>query len=184
MFEKGTQETFTGLKADVREPNIGMICIEDIAHSLAMTCRFNGHCREFYSVGDHCLNMVSLARQEGCKNEALMSMLLHDATEAYIGDIITPIKVQFSIKDIEKPLLNTIIRALCPEGFVYHLERVWAWDKLMLRWEAFSLMRSQGREWFGEDYYACGNERLLIGTKIEEVESSYLYTYHDLLKGL
>lgn len=63
------------------------IVIEDIAHALSLICRFTGHCREFYSVAQHCCLAASYA-PEGYRLWAL----LHDASEAYLTDISRPVK--------------------------------------------------------------------------------------------
>lgn len=79
-------QTFTGKKFYPLSPQIEDICIEDIAHALSNVCRYAGHCRDFYSVAQHCV-MVS-DWMPSMKLEGLM----HDASEAYLGDISRPLK--------------------------------------------------------------------------------------------
>ena len=101
--------TYTGKQIDPANPIVSNICIEDIAHALSNTCRFNGHCREFYSVAQHSVLVCGIAPN----NVALMA-LLHDATEAYIADITSPLK----------PHLSNYAE----------LEQAW-WDAIALRFE-------------------------------------------------
>lgn len=79
--------TFTGKRVDLLEPAATMIEPADIAHSLSMQCRFNGHTRAFYSVGQHCYLVADLVPQQ-----YQLQALLHDATEAYVGDLVSPLK--------------------------------------------------------------------------------------------
>ncbi len=80
--------TYTGKIFNLLEPKPEMVCIEDIAHSLAFQCRYTGHTREFYSVAQHC---VLMARNPDLLGDP-MEKLLHDADETYIGDIARPWK--------------------------------------------------------------------------------------------
>ena len=87
--------TYTGKEIDINDICIEDICIEDIAHSLSMQCRYNGHINQFYSVAEHSYlvnKLVGLQTKE-IDYKLLLTALLHDATEAYIGDIIRPIKI-------------------------------------------------------------------------------------------
>jgi len=85
-------ETYTGKKFYILEPKINDICIEDIAHSLSQLCRYNGHSQNFYSVAEHCVLMYDFADSIGHKGLKLLKILLHDAHEAYIGDITRPLQ--------------------------------------------------------------------------------------------
>lgn len=63
------------------------IDVEHIAYSLSNTCRFNGNTKFFYSNAQHSLLVSFLCKEKSLK----LACLLHDAHEAYIGDIITPL---------------------------------------------------------------------------------------------
>ena len=70
------------------------IKIEDIALSLSRQARFLGHTRRFYSVALHSYNLLTAAQQlyPTQRTNFYLHCLMHDAAEAYLGDIITPIK--------------------------------------------------------------------------------------------
>jgi hypothetical protein len=96
--DKGWILTYTGRKVYPLDPKPSQLDIEDIAHALSNTCRFTGHCREFYSVAQHSV-LVSqmslyLAKQAMLVNPETVAFhgLLHDATEAYLCDIARPVK--------------------------------------------------------------------------------------------
>jgi 5'-deoxynucleotidase YfbR-like HD superfamily hydrolase len=80
--------TFLGNRFYPLEPRIDHVAIEDIAHGLAFQCRFNGQTQEFYSVAQHSLIVASLV-----PTELRLAALLHDAAEAYLGDMVKPLKV-------------------------------------------------------------------------------------------
>ena len=84
--------THSGIKFDLVNPAPEMVNIEDIAVSLSRTARFNGHTKEFYSVAQHCVLVSKIV--ESTHPELALAALLHDAAEAYVGDLISPIKRQ------------------------------------------------------------------------------------------
>jgi uncharacterized protein len=73
-------------------PRTSEIEITDIAHSLSMLCRFNGHCIKFYSVAEHCVLLARHLRMLGYGARVALWGLLHDAPEAYVGDLVRPLK--------------------------------------------------------------------------------------------
>lgn len=85
-------ETFTGKRFYPLEPESRDVDILDIAHPLANICRFNGHSTRFYSVAEHSILMCEFARKMGHCGENLITFLLHDAHEAYVGDLTRPFK--------------------------------------------------------------------------------------------
>lgn len=80
--------TFLGNHFYPLEPRIDHVDIEDIAHGLAYQCRFNGQTCAFYSVAQHSLVVSALVPPP-----LRLAALLHDAAEAYIGDMVKPLKV-------------------------------------------------------------------------------------------
>lgn len=84
----GCYSSFTKKKIDLINPTADMICLEDIANALSKICRFGGHIPDHYSVAQHTLVVMTLAPKE-LKHAAL----LHDAAEAYLGDVVKPLKV-------------------------------------------------------------------------------------------
>jgi hypothetical protein len=99
--------TYSGKHINVPNFNIDGIDIYDIAHSLSLKVRFNGHIKIFFSVAQHSLLVSSYCSN---KFEALFG-LLHDASEAYIVDIPSPLKkttVFDEYRKLEKKLQSNI----------------------------------------------------------------------------
>jgi hypothetical protein len=68
------------------DPDPEQLDIRDIARALAKRCRFGGHCRVFYSVAQHSVIVSELVEQRGGDVEDVFAALMHDASEAYLGD--------------------------------------------------------------------------------------------------
>ena len=96
--------TYTRKSFDLLNPKPEMVCIEDIAHSLAYQCRYTGHTRQFYSVAQHC---VLMAENEDLPGDQ-MAKLLHDAAETYIGDIAKPWKNLLFVGNFGAPHLPAV----------------------------------------------------------------------------
>ncbi len=91
---------------DILKPETYPFPIEEIAHALSNICRYTGHVSRFYSVAEHCVLVSRLAP----KRYALES-LLHDAAEAYLGDVSAPLKrllpdYKAIELDVEKAIAN------------------------------------------------------------------------------
>ena len=80
--------TYSGNRFYPLRPHIDKVAIEDIAHGLAYQCRFNGQTQVFYSIAQHSLIVASLVPPR-----MRLTALLHDAAEAYLGDMVKPLKV-------------------------------------------------------------------------------------------
>lgn len=94
---------------DPLAPEPELMKIEDIAHSLAMLCRANGHFKTFFSVGQHCINCAREAAARGYSVRVQLGALLHDGSEAYLSDVTRPVKQELpQYKCIEEPLQAAI----------------------------------------------------------------------------
>lgn len=105
-------QTFTGRQFWPLSPHPEDFDIEDIAHALAMKCRFNGHCISFYSVAQHSvLVAMECKRKWPDRPELPLWGLLHDLAEAYLPDIPRPLKR--TIPGILKESEALIMQAAC-----------------------------------------------------------------------
>lgn len=84
--------TYTKTKFYPLEPIKEDINIIDIAHSLSLLTRANGHFQHFYSVAQHCVNCAKEAKARGLSERVQLGCLLHDASESYISDLTRPVK--------------------------------------------------------------------------------------------
>lgn len=102
-------ETYSGIPFDLLNPRPEDVRLEDIAHGLANICRFNGHTHRFYSVAEHTVRMV----RECSSDDVIIHVLLHDAAEAYIGDISRPMRSALgsAVLPIEMNILKAIYTA-------------------------------------------------------------------------
>lgn len=120
----GWNECYTGTRFYTFDPAPEDVKIEDIAHSLGLQCRYNGNCMRFYSVAEHSCLLSDFVLHRGWhgiggppgehefKYDALIA-LMHDAAEAYIGDLIRPVKHRMPpFKDLEGTIEAVIFPAL------------------------------------------------------------------------
>lgn len=125
--------TYTGKRVNPLDLKHDDIDIQDIAHALALVNRFNGHTNQPINVAQHSWYVSKLCRGRECELQAL----LHDATEAYLGDMTKWLKMspemaayreaedRANIVIMEKFGCNPVLHPLVEEA-----------DKLMVRYEA------------------------------------------------
>jgi hypothetical protein len=81
--------------------------IKDIGHALGMTCRFGGHCEYFYSVAEHSILVSEIMEEQG---HDPMEGLLHDACEAYLGDVVSPLKARLPEYKLIESRIDKVFR--------------------------------------------------------------------------
>lgn len=136
-------QTYSGERFELLDPSLDSIKIADIAHSLSMLARFNGHTRVFYSVAEH-----SVLVSEIVPEEFALFGLLHDASEAYIGDMASPVKGLFPdfkllSDDIEHRIFEKYHVDVTEEGIAAVKEA----DLQMLKIEFEELLKDAGHLW-------------------------------------
>ena len=129
LYTPNCIRTYSDIYINPFNPLPEKINIEDIAHSLSMQCRFAGHLPKFYSVAQHSVQCSFMVAPK-----FKLQALLHDASEAYLLDIPSPVKNLIPFyKQAENKLMDMIADKF---GFTYPLqEPVEAADKQMLQFE-------------------------------------------------
>lgn len=94
---RGWMGTSTGKKFYPLAPRAADVDIRDVARGLSNACRYAGQTKKFYSVAEHCV-LVSMYVPWQYAREALV----HDASEAYIGDMIRPLKHQPEMSEFRR----------------------------------------------------------------------------------
>lgn len=108
------QRMLSGRRLDLLDPSPLDVEIEDIAHGLARVARWNGQTRgdHIFSVAQHTLLTAQIVvhRSAGADRALVLAVMLHDAPEYVIGDMISPFKVAIggSYKEVERRLLHAI----------------------------------------------------------------------------
>lgn len=136
-----TIQTASGRYLDLSAPSPRHIDIGDIAHALSNICRFGGHTREFYSVAQH-----SVMASRIVPPEHALAALLHDAAEAYIGDMVLPAKQLLpQFRTLEADVWQAVAVAFgLPEELPPCVKRA---DLVILATERRDLLSEQATPW-------------------------------------
>jgi uncharacterized protein len=105
-------QTVSGRWVNPFDPDPDQLDPGDIARALANLCRFGGHCRAFYSVAQHSVIVSRLVEERGGDVEDAFAALMHDATEAYLGDMPHPLKHRSPLGAAFKAAEDDLERAL------------------------------------------------------------------------
>lgn len=133
--------TRSGRRIYLHNPHPSQVLIDDIAHGLAHQCRFNGQTNQFYSVAQHSVMVASILPPE-----LKLAGLLHDAAEAYLGDIVQPLKGLLpNFAEIESRFANVIGERFKVD--LTHNDQVKKADLIALATERRDLMPMEIVEW-------------------------------------
>lgn len=142
-------ETYTGRTFKPLEPEWSDVRIEDIAHALGNQCRYSGHSRFRYSVGEHSVRVSEAIEEAGGSYVEQMWGLLHDASEAYLVDLPTPLKATRALGDPYRAAESLLMAAICHRFGLpkKQPEIVGVFDVRLLATEVRDLMHGERDYW-------------------------------------
>lgn len=139
----------SGRYFDLANPSPDDFEFVDINKALAKICRFGGHCERFYSVAEHLIHCTNQAEEDGLPLEVQRSVFMHDAAEAFIGDMVKPLKVMLpDYKAVEKQVEFAIELKFSID---LHNELIKKIDHEMLIAERHFLFSKDNMTWTGEN---------------------------------
>lgn len=165
----GSIETVSGVAFNVLDPTPEMFDIDDIARSLSHICRYNGHLPHFYSVAEHSVRVSWWIRSLGYSPSVQLTGLLHDAAEAYVGDMVRPLKRTTQVGDAHRRLEDRVSEVLHTVfgGIFPHPEIVHDADRAIYDWEVAHIR--------------TGTQR---GMHPDEAMDAFLARYHFILSDI
>ena len=173
--------TVSGTYFDFTAPERSAIDIKTIAHALANICRFTGHTQFFYSVAQHSVMVSRLVPPQHA-----LAGLLHDATEAYLGDVAAPLMALLpDYRAIEARVQAAVMHAF---GLPEHLPpEVKDADTLALAIEQDALMPAHADLWPCErhpDYKGSVAAHLVLPQQPVLARKLFLLRYMELTGGM
>lgn len=173
-------QTYVGIRFHPLDPRQQDICHEDIAHALSLLCRYNGHGSKFYSVAEHCSILAHHVWLNTRNKRLAFAALMHDAAEAYIGDLPRPLKYMLpQYQEVERK-----IEAVIFETYDIHpneLEYVKTLDRRMLIDER-SVLFPRPLEWEAvKDLEPLGVAERIYGFDSNFAEQRFLHLYQSFV---
>jgi 5'-deoxynucleotidase YfbR-like HD superfamily hydrolase len=179
-------QTSTGLAVDLLDPLVEQISITDISTALERIPRFNGHTIPVWSVAQHSLAVETEFQPTGALPEAgeRLAALLHDAHEAYTGDIISPMQVALAtpdLKAIQHVLQQTIharfgLPRVLPDATIAAIKQA---DLVILATEKDQLMVKPPRAWMDLPTPSAQDLRKMIG----KTEDQFRWRFRALMNA-
>lgn len=141
----------SGKYFDLADPQPDQFTFNDIAGALSKICRFGGQINDFYSVTEHCVHCSWQARQDGQNLDTQIALLMHDAAEAFCGDVVKPLKIMLpEYSEVERR-----VEAAIAEKFLINFgldaSYIREIDQAALIAERNALFERDGVPWTGEE---------------------------------
>jgi len=168
-------QTISGRRFDEVNPEVSMVNIDDIAHALSMLCRFNGHGTQFYSVAEHSFHVSNEIQPD-----MALAGLLHDAAEAYLGDVPSPLKKHLAdFKAFEDQVEVVIAQAFGLDAELFKCGELKRADIQVLVDEKEALMAPSPSPWPAGAPAAKFPERIMAWSP-QKSRDEFLKRFHQL----
>ena len=174
--------TFRGVQFWPLDPRADEVLLEDIAHALSRVCRYGGHCLDWYSVAQHSIFVADLVPQP-----LKLHALLHDAEEAYTGDLIRPLKIGLREQTAAWDEMADRVSSAIAEAFALRELTPGEWgaikdaDNTALSTERRDLVRDTGREWRVSKTHPP-TERRIVPMERDAAEAEFLRRFAELTR--
>lgn len=149
-------ELYSGRYLDLKDPDYRVITLEDVAHGLAFTCRYSGQCGDYYSIAQHSVMCSRYLKVTGEDVEVQLAGLHHDDAEAFLGDVVRPLKslIQPQYGELSVTMDIAVAKAFGDTwpADALHIPAVKTADNWALMVEAHRLLPSQGKNWGGQQH--------------------------------
>jgi hypothetical protein len=167
----------------ITDPKPEDIYLDDIVYALSQINRFTGHTKRPYSVLEHVMHGYNFARivyKEKFTPEISLQWLLHDASEAYLGDVSRPLKHRLANYHDLEDRFNTVIisKFNCPLEFDPLVTEI---DNRMLATEFRDLHRSNSIHWRAMVPQGCRPFPQLI---LKKVNGLAVYAMRDAIRKM
>jgi len=174
--------TFSGKEFHYLDSSKQPFDVSDMAHALSVESRFSGHCKTNWTVGQHLLAGYRYSLKQGKRKKAI-AMLFHDAQEAYMKDIPTPLKSLIpEYKKIEKEISTNLYKWVglkIDDSFCKKIKEI---DNLLYDNEFFAVGPKyfiDGKYFDANVQYQMKNEQFVIDYELQKI-IKILSTYSNL----
>jgi len=146
---KSTIRVRSGSYFDLTDPKPDQFTFADIAGALSKICRFGGQIEWFYSVAEHLWHCCQQAIRDGLPLKTQQACLLHDAAEAFVGDMVKPLKMLLP----QYSEVESRVEAVIAEKFrvIFQNADIGKIDREMLIAERRAFFSSDHVIWTGEN---------------------------------
>lgn len=140
----------SGNYIDLVDPKPDQFVFDDIAAGLSKICRFGAQIPKWYTVAEHSWWCYKFGLTDGLSSDLLKALLMHDATEAFLGDVVKPLKLLMPEYNKIEDNMAKCIGEKYNVDFESNHKLIKKYDNAMLIAERDAIFLEDGHEWIDE----------------------------------